>query len=568
MKFLRKVGLCVMLAAITAAVPTMSPLMQANRAVVHAEGEPASEEATFTVTGKAEMGSDAVYLPYLVISGYDKAKFNSATITVQSYTNGAWTDLGSKTYNSITGSLKIGGKDFEGLTFDEWYRVKIVSGANTDFSNVAKITDPTPASTESAAPSGNTGTTEKTGEDSGKDTSAPRSAYDLQNTVLPELYQNFGKAKTDHAELTEFKVGKKSTTNTALYKGTAEITKVTDKTVTFTYTLESKVPELSWHISGNCGAVNSLGWALNFSGAEEGEGLDFYSEQPTKSYTCTASVKISTLEKDLGDSRVKFAVDAFYPESDRIDTFRRDVSSFDKYNEETVFYYVAPPAATNEHYLSEVKNNTLTFGPNAWSSPFTDATGTKVYYRVEKTKNWSSKSFASGKKLKLTGLQYGKFYEIRFARYVTVKMKSGKQVTKESALSKTITHPTTPKDKPVIASVKVSGAKKRSGTRPGYWDYLGKWHPGSSFSGTTGTVTITLKKGSTATHIAVRAHGCDYTIVKLNGKKAVLKNVNLGGYSKGKTVPISAAFTFYGKVSCIPITPYGPWSSEKKTVVK
>lgn len=582
MRLWKKAGFCMLLAAMTAAVPVMSPLVRLESTAARAEGEPVSEEAaTFVITEKPERGIET-YLPYLVISGYDKAKFNSATVTVQSYTNGAWTDLGSKIYNSISGSLKVGSKEFEGLTFDVWYRVKIVSGANTDYSNVVKITDPAPAAAQTASPSGNSsdngsataapsgdGNNQAAEDGQGKDANAPRDAYELQH-LFPELFESFGKAKTEPAELVDFKTGIKSVTDTALYKGTAEITKVTEKAVTFQYTLESKVPELSWHISGGSqSAGQGLGWGLSFQGAEEGEGLDLYSETPTEKYTCTATTQLSNLNDGVGAAKVKFEIEPYYPKGDEQSTYRfGDVSSFSSYNEETVFYYVSPPDKTDEHYLDAVKANTLTFGPVGWSSPFADNTGTKVYYRVEKTKKWSTKTFQSGKTLKLTGLQYGKFYEVRFARYVTEKLKSGKSVTKEAAMSKSVIQPTAPKDKPVIASVKVSGAKKLSGNRPGYWDAFGKWHPGSNFSRTAATVTITLKKGSTATHIAVRAHGGDYTIAKLNGKKAVLKNVNLGGYGKGKQVPLSAAFTFYGKADRVHITPYGPWSAEKKTTVR
>lgn len=128
-----------LLAIITILVMAVSVITFAP-GVVKAEGEPASETATFTLEGTKEQQSDGEYYPYLIISGYDKAKYSSATITVQKYEGSSWTDIGSKTYSSgITGSVKIGDSDITGIIFNTYFRVMITSGANTDYSNVAII---------------------------------------------------------------------------------------------------------------------------------------------------------------------------------------------------------------------------------------------------------------------------------------------------------------------------------------------------------------------------------------------------------------------------------------------
>lgn len=84
-----------LLAIITILVMAVSVITFAP-GVVKAEGEPASETATFTLEGTKEQQSDGEYYPYLIISGYDKAKYSSATIHVKSVVITFWRTASSR----------------------------------------------------------------------------------------------------------------------------------------------------------------------------------------------------------------------------------------------------------------------------------------------------------------------------------------------------------------------------------------------------------------------------------------------------------------------------------------
>ena len=396
------------------------------------------------------------------------------------------------------------------------------------------------------------------------------SPADVQ-AALQKAYETFPEAITDYAYLDDFTVGAKSTVDCAAYKSSLEITKVTKSEVVFKFTLENKFPGgLAFRVSNESNAALTLSGGS--AGVTDTDGtqteMDLYGNETTYSFNATA--KMSDLENEVGLEVVGLGVGAYYMESDKFFTYNNEATSLYSHDAPTIMQYVSAPSKPGGYYISEVSKNTIKLGPDAFSSPFLENTGSVVCYRIAGTSKWTEKKFAAGKTMKLTGLDYAAFYEIGLKSYVTEKMDNGKSVTKYSAMSDTMVQVTTPKDKPVIASVKISGAKKRSGQRPGYWDYFGKWHNGSYFSGTTGTVTIKLKKKPKATYLYVNAKGCSGSIVKIKGKKVVLKNVNLGSYSKGKKAPIQAAFTFDSKYKgkAMAFRPIGPLSSAKKVKVK
>lgn len=142
MSVIKKNSRSMLLSLFTVLVMAVSVLTFAP-AVVNAEGEPESEEASFTITGKSETttGGDEIVAITLSYSTYVS---NKADVTVEEYNSATdnWNEVGSKTcYSALNGMvLRSNSSDFSGISFDKWLRVSIKNGANPrEYSNVIKV---------------------------------------------------------------------------------------------------------------------------------------------------------------------------------------------------------------------------------------------------------------------------------------------------------------------------------------------------------------------------------------------------------------------------------------------
>ena len=166
MSITRKTGARMLLAIVTVLMMAIS-VIGFVPSVVKAEGEPASEPATFTLTGTKEQGSDGKYYPYLTISNYSKTVNNTATVILQKYDGSSWGDVGNKSYSKSPNGEKIGNSQISGIEFNVYYRIIITNDSNTDYSNVAIIEGQSSSSGSGEGGSGESGSGGSGSDDSG-----------------------------------------------------------------------------------------------------------------------------------------------------------------------------------------------------------------------------------------------------------------------------------------------------------------------------------------------------------------------------------------------------------------
>lgn len=225
-------------------------------------------------------------------------------------------------------------------------------------------------------------------------------------------------------------------------------------------------------------------------------------------------------------------------------------------------FCIKPRAAANVT-LSSFKSNKSSITVSKLNSAGYSAPNYIVQIRKYGTTAWTNKKVVAAS-ASYTGLKANTKYQVRVAPYVPAA--NGK--TALTGPYKIFTVKTASTVKPVISSVKISGAKQsyvKKVYHAGHWDAGGVWHNAYYTGGyykTTYKVTVTLKsKLSGTTGLEVSSGG---TLVKKAGTgKTFTFYVTQKGKKKGTSVKVKVRSYQNAKYNG-----YGPFSAVKSVKVR